>query len=458
MKAQKEDSVIKTNRFHRLQSRGLIGLALLAAMGLLTTTARSETVTWDGTNNMTWAGPSDSTSWSGGTYDDGDDAQFLGAGTGMVMIAGTVNPSNITVDAGDYSFDGGILNSAGALTKLGTHTLTLNNTAMSVGGNLELARGPMVLAGTSTTTVAGVMNVANNGISGGGAADLTVQDGAVLTANGQFTIGNRHNQVGTVTQTGGTVDLNGAALFGVWAGAQGHYTISNGTLNVLNNRLTLGNDGKGYLYVNGGTVNLKGAELAWKANANREGHIFLNGGTLNIGSFGIRRDRNAYSVTLTSGTLGSLDAWASNANLDITLAGDADGGSLDIDTTGGDISLYGDLSGPGGFTKVGTNTLTLVGANTYTGTTVVASGVLHLATGASLDAESSVRITESGAMDVDGATTVEMLWFDDRPQRIGTWGAPASGADYEDARFTGSSAFLTVTSSGAPPGFVCIIK
>ncbi|MBT3192443.1 MAG: hypothetical protein HN341_07800 [Verrucomicrobia bacterium] len=61
-------------------------------------------------------------------------------------------------------------------------------------------------------------------------------------------------------------------------------------------------------------------------------------------------------------------------------------------------------------------------------------------------------------LDVDVAVTVDTLWLDGSQKRNGTWGAPSSGADHENDHFTGSSAFLTVTTSGIPPGALLIVK
>jgi fibronectin-binding autotransporter adhesin len=49
-----------------------------------------------------------------------------------------------------------------------------------------------------------------------------------------------------------------------------------------------------------------------------------------------------------------------------------------VDTTGGDISLTGILSGNGALTKAGTGTLTLTRTNTYAGATVINAGTLTL--------------------------------------------------------------------------------
>ena len=61
----------------------------------------------------------------------------------------------------------------------------------------------------------------------------------------------------------------------------------------------------------------------------------------------------------------------------MTLTGS--GGNATVDTGGGDITLTGILGGSGGLNKAGTGTLTLGGANNYSGDTSIVAGTLLLA-------------------------------------------------------------------------------
>ena len=94
-------------------------VALLAAF-TFSSTAQAETVIWNGDDtggDQTWTDP-DSNSWSGGQYDNGDDAEFNGAGLGTVTLSGTINPNSVLVNsAGDYTFSGAAITGAGNLTK-----------------------------------------------------------------------------------------------------------------------------------------------------------------------------------------------------------------------------------------------------------------------------------------------------------------------------------------------------
>jgi autotransporter-associated beta strand protein len=55
-----------------------------------------------------------------------------------------------------------------------------------------------------------------------------------------------------------------------------------------------------------------------------------------------------------------------------------------LQVAAGELTLSGILSGTGGFTKIGSGTLVLSGANTFAGATTVQSGILNLQTSTAL--------------------------------------------------------------------------
>jgi fibronectin-binding autotransporter adhesin len=61
-----------------------------------------------------------------------------------------------------------------------------------------------------------------------------------------------------------------------------------------------------------------------------------------------------------------------------------------VEANTADITIGGLISGAGGLTKEGTGTLTLSGANTYSGTTTVSAGTLQISGGGSLSTSSAV--------------------------------------------------------------------
>ena len=311
--------------------------------------------------------------------------------TGMdINLNGSVNINTSTHNI-DLSGD---IAGVGTLTKLGTGTLTLSGTGNTASA-LNVARGSLVLSNNSDTTVSGNLKVSLSGVAGGGVGSLTVQDSAVLNVGGNFNVGQNNSTNGSVTQTGGTVNVSGQVTMGVWSNLTATYTISGGTLNVQNDWLGLGNDGKGFLNIDGGVVNAKGVRYGYNNNGARAGTLNLDGGTLNVGSSGMYKEING-TVNLNSGTLGSLASWSTGMGMNL-------GGAVDINTAGGDISISGALAGAGGFTKTGSGTLTLSGANDFTGNVAVSNGTL--ATGA--DSVASLGANTAGRMvTVNGASSV----------------------------------------------------
>ena len=111
-------------------------------------------------------------------------------------------------------------------------------------------------------------------------------------------------------------------------------------------------------HLNGGTLS---TDVVHRYNSTGQGYLYFNGGTLKVKS-------NNYSA----------GDWVENLTHAYVQAGGAT-----IDTNGYDKTvsspLENDPSSPGGgLTKTGNGVLTLSGANTYSGPTIVQAGVLEL--------------------------------------------------------------------------------
>lgn len=102
-------------------------------------------------------------------------------------------------------------------------------------------------------------------------------------------------------------------------------------------------------------------------------------------------------------------------------------------------------------TKVGAGTVTLNGANTYTGETKVDAGTLAINTDDTLANAAAVRIDSSAFLNLGfvGTDTVDRLFIGSVEQASGTWGSLASSATNKTARITGSG-ILDVTNGAAP--------
>ena len=93
--------------------------------------------------------------------------------------------------------------------------------------------------------------------------------------------------------------------------------------------------------------------------------------------------------------------------------------------------------------KVGSGTLTLTGANTYTGDTTVNNGILAV-DGASIPDTNKLSINSGGAVEIIANETVSTLFIEGVEMAEGTYGATGSGAtNIDDTHFTGTGV-LTV--------------
>jgi autotransporter-associated beta strand protein len=225
------------------------------------------------------------------------------------------------------------INNGGAFTgTFGGATLLFGTGANAVFTNSSASASGAFGGLTSISGTAGSATITNNGASiagaGGGRTFFTVSRGIS---------GNADNAV--ITNNGGTV-----------SGAQGGYTQFSFTS-------TAGNS---TLIANGGTNGGEGGAIFFEDHS--------RGGTSRVEVFGNGRlDISAHSPRLTIGSVeGDGDVFLGANNLSI--------GSNDLSTT-----FSGQIGGTGGsLTKIGSGTLILSGANTYTGDTNVNRGVLQV--------------------------------------------------------------------------------
>jgi autotransporter-associated beta strand protein len=362
---------------------------------------------------------------SGGAFDLGTDNQITGALTltGGLIEDGTLTSASFGVQAGTVS---AVLGGGGALTKTGSGTVTLSG-ANTYNGGTTISAGTLQLgSGANSGSLTG--NVTDNAtladdrsdtltwlttISGSGAfaqigAGITVFDvaesysGGTTVSNGTLRLGASGSlasagalavsagtfDLGMVTQTTGALTLTGgliedgtldSASFGVQAG-----TVS----------AMLG--GGGALTKTGsGTATLSGANSYTGGTTIGAGMLQISGG----GTLGV----SAGTLAVSGGTL-DLGATTQTSGA-LTLTGGAiQDGTLDSAAFGVQAGTVSAVLGGGVLTKTGSGTVTLSGANIYSGGTTITAGTLQLGSGSNSGSLTG-NITDNATLVTDRSDT-----------------------------------------------------
>ena len=325
--------------------------------------AKFDTNGFDVTASPALSGVGDLTKMGEGTLTLSGANTYSGTTTvpaGTLRVTGSISGSHVIVNGGNLIFD-----AAGK-----TSTLPGNNyrEAVKIGDGNGTTGSMTVKAGTVNVT--GTNNTAsiNLGINGSTGGVLTV-DGGKLHVDGRILMG--ANNGGAASK--GTINLNKGELE---LGVSGKYS-------------TNGDPGCGILWygegtsivnINGGTLSMFGSIVTSAVTAGSA--VNFNGGTIkavanNSNTFLVKSDNLAYNVL---------------------------GGGAKFDTNGFNVTVSPDLTGAGGLTKLGAGTLTLSGANTYSGVTKVSGGTLKLAESGSLNLASGISIDKGAIFDI-GATS-----------------------------------------------------
>lgn len=263
------------------------------------------------------------------------------------------------VGSGDWATGGNWTNGSAptngaAISFSGAGGLSTNNEVSSISG--------MTFSGTSGSyTVSGdALDIGTAGIVNESANSHSVENNVSLAGNATFGATSNNLVIsGNVTNSGGLLTVSGpnnVEISGVVSGAGLLSKTVGGTLTL-----------SGSNSYSGGTTLAAGTIAAGDDAALGSGTVTLNGGTL-AASGAARSLGNAVTIggDVTLGGLG----------YSLTLGGAVDlGGSMRILTTANNASLSGIVSN-GGLTKSGSATLTLTGANTYSGGTLVTAGTL----------------------------------------------------------------------------------
>ena len=357
--------VLNTNGFDSTLSGVVSGAGNVTKTGAGILTLSNAANTYTGTTTI-----------NGGTVSAGANLNLGALTANIAMDGGTLrttgtftmtNGRDIALNAGGGTFE----------TATGT-TLTAQGIISGTGDFNKTGAGTLVLSGVNTYTGdtnlnAGTISVSNNNQLGNVASDLVFDGGTLLTTTGITSA-----RAITLNAGGGTFN-------------------SNGTNSTLSGNIT----GTGDFTKTGvGIVTLSGTNSFL-------GDVAINGGSLQVSSDANLGDA-ANALTLDGGTL-RLGA-ATTLAREITL-GAGNGG---VDTNGFNTTLSEIIDGAGSLTKSGTGILTLTGANTYSGGTIVSTGTLrgntvsiqgNVTTNAALEFDQSTDDTFADNIDGTGSLT-----------------------------------------------------
>ncbi|UYN96890.1 MAG: autotransporter-associated beta strand repeat-containing protein [Enhydrobacter sp.] len=345
----------------------------ISGTGALTKSAAGTNTVLTLTGNNSYSGL---TTIAEGTLQIGAGGTAGSLGTGNVAVTGT-----LAFNRSDDIAVANTISGAGALAKLGGNTVTLTGNN-SYSGATTIADGTLQVGSGGGSGTLGTGNVTNNGSLLFNRADALVVPGIISGTGSVSQIG-----AGTTTLTGnstynGTTTISSGTLQigdGGASGALGSGDVTNSANLVFNrsNGLTVGSaiSGTGTVaQIGAGTTSLSGANTY-------SGTTTISGGTLSIGAGG------------TSGTLGTGNV--------------VNDGTLQINRADA-VTIANAIAGSGALTKLVSNTVTLTGNNTYSGTTTIADGTLRIGAGGTTGSLGTGNVVNDAMLEINRSDTVSI--------------------------------------------------
>ena len=390
----------------------------------------------------------------------------VGGGRSTVVVTGTLSDSGTNVFgltktgdgvlalAGDSTYRGVTVVPAGCgLRVMHAHGLgsVVGDTQVTDGGWLEVSNGvtvvePLRLYGTTTLGDFGALrsvggtNVWSGTITLKSAARIWVSAGGALSVAGGIS-GSYPPYLSS--DPGALLSVTGQPV-----------SVSGQTVYVCGGTVALGSSGNAW-----GTLDVQGATVRMEADNTLPASSILSVGGANSASGCV--DLNGHSQTVAQ-----LKRGTSNTGARLVTSGKPATLTVNGSTS---PTWEGTLAGALGLTKLGSSTLYLNGANTFTGPTIVNGGTLSVNAGSTLQGcgdvsvlsgtlkvmgssvlpdTAVVRIADGGAKLYLGSGVVETvgaLHLGAVRARRGTWGATGSSAtNIDSTHFSGTGVLLVL--------------
>nr|NCW97207.1 hypothetical protein [Actinomycetota bacterium] len=429
----------------------LAGNAVKTFSGIISDSASaSGSVTKQGTGTLTLMGTN---TFDGPlTISNGTVSVGAGSGIGSIATSSVVNSGTLIFNRSDDLTYAGVVSGSGTLQKSGTGTLTLSG-ANTYGGKttIDTSGGNITVSGTGSlgtvtagvATYAGAIELTSSTSTFTFASSTTQEFSGVIslagaltksTGTGTLTLSGNNSYTGLTSVTTGTVKITHANALGGSTGNSQRTVVSSGAT------LEVG------AVTSAEPLNIRGAGVGTPA----VGAVNFSGAGTLSGTVAMSADSTVQVATDTTGRIGGIVSGASlltktgAGTLELTATNTYSGGttisagtlSVGAGGTAGDISgnvtnsanitfnrsnvqsFAGVISGSGTLTKLGADTLTLTGDNTYTGGTTISAGTLRIGAGsnagaiagnvtnnATLNFNRSDAVTFAGTISGTGAVT-----------------------------------------------------
>ena len=370
------------------------------------------------------------------------------AGTLTLSASPAVTATNQTLSIGgngNTTASGTFAIGSGQLNKDGNGTLTMS-VANTFTGNTNISAGTLLPTNMSALGTSGTVNITGSGtlaLQGGVtfARPINLASTGSSNVGGIRSLSGNNNLSGNITMTGSgriNSDANTLTLTvaGSLTGTSQLISLGGAGNMVLNRAITtttggLTKDGNGTVTLNvpctfTGTTTVNAGNLVYGANnILATGNVTISGGTLNMGTF----SDEVGTILITSGSIIGTGVLSSTS---------------DFEFRAGTVSI--NLGGNVGLIKSTTGTVTLTGANTFTGQVWIQNGTLAVSS-----INSVVGGNPSSNLGVPGNATIGIIRLGDG-NNSGTLNYTGAGETsdrgYELAGFNGNG---RVNSNGSGP-------